>query len=117
MLAVGGGGGGCGGIKHGIGESGSPAVNIIHVTGPKTVNVTIGRGGLGEKGHSVESVSNGLSSRFGNYVSALGGRGCTREDLAYSLVEVRGIRHLRLSKIATGNVSITVYFATFYPVF
>lgn len=108
---MGGGGGGCGGIKQGRGRSGIPVVNIIHVSGPKTVNVSIGGGGLGEKGHSVESVSNGLSTRFGNHVTALGGRGCTREGLGYSLMEARGIRHLRLSEVTTGKTSINVYFA------
>lgn len=100
---MGGGGGGCGGIKQGRGESGNLAINIIHVSGPKTINVSIGRGGLGEKGHSVESVSNGLQSQFGNYVTAPGGRGCTRKVLGYSLVQVRGVRHLQLSKITEGK--------------
>lgn len=108
VLAVGGGGGGCGGIKQGRSRSGNLAVNIIHVSGPKTINVSIGRGGRGEKGHSVESVSNGLPSQFGNYVSVLGGRGCTREDLGYSLMQVRGVRRLQSSKITKGKF-ITYY--------
>lgn len=103
VLAVGGGGGGCGGIKQGRSRSGDPAVNIIHVSGPTTVNVSIGRGGQGAKGHSVESVSTGISSQFGNYVTALGGRGCTRDVLDYSLIQVKGIRHLRSSEITKGN--------------
>lgn len=102
---MGGGGGGCGGIKHGRSRSGNLAVNIIHVSGPETINVSIGRGGLGEKGHSVESVSNGLQSQFGKYVTALGGRGCTGEGLGYSLMQVRGIRHLQSSRITRGNLS------------
>jgi len=82
------------------------AVNIIHVSGPETINVSIGRGGLGEKGHSVESVSNGLQSQFGKYVTALGGRGCTGEVFSdYSLMQVRGIRHLQSSRITRGNLS------------
>ena len=100
---MGGGGGGCGGIKQGRGGSGNLAINIMHVSGPKTINVSIGRGGLGERGHSVESVSNGLQSQFGNYVTALGGRGCTREVLDYPLVQVRGVRHLQSSKITKGK--------------
>ena len=104
---MGGGGGGCGGIKQGRSRSGNPAVNIIHVSGPKTVNVSVGRGGLGEKGHSVESASNGLQSQFGKYVTALGGRGCTREDLSYSLIQVRGVRHLQSSKITKGKSFIS----------
>lgn len=106
VLAVGGGGGGCGGIKQGRGRSGKPAVNIIHVSGPKAMNVSIGRGGQGEKGHSVESISNGLSSLFGDYVIALGGRGCTRESLVSLLRDVKGMRRLMLSKITTGDISI-----------
>ena len=113
MLAVGGGGGGCGGIKQGRGGSGKPSVNIIHVSGPKAVNISIGRGGRGEKGHSVESVSNGLSSWFSDYVIALGGRGCTRENLDSSLKDVKGIRHLRLSKITTGDISIQLCYIKF----
>ena len=100
---MGGGGGGCGGIKQGRGGSGNLVINIMHVSGPKTINVSKGRGGLGERGHSVESVSNGLQSQFGNYVTALGGRGCTREVLDYSLVQVRGVRHLQSSKISKGT--------------
>ena len=105
---MGGGGGGCGGIKQGRSASGNLAVNIIHVSGPKTINVSIGRGGLGEKGHSVESVSNGLQSQFGDYLTALGGRGCTRDVLGYFLMQVRGVRHLQSSKITKGEF-ITYY--------
>ena len=105
---MGGGGGGCGGIKQGRGGGGHLKINIIHVSGPKTINASIGRGGLGEKGHSVESVSNGLQSQFGNHVTALGGSGCTREVLGYSLLQVRGVRHLQSSKITKGKL-ITHY--------
>ena len=101
---MGGGGGGCGGIKQGISRSGDVVVNIVHVSGPAAINVSVGKGGLGAEGHNVESISNGISTHFGKYLTALGGRGCTRNDLGFSLNQLRGVRHLRMSKITKGNL-------------
>ena len=106
VLAVGGGGGGCGGIKQGRGGSGELVVNIIQLSGPRTVNVSVGRGGLGARGHSDESDSDGTSSQFGDYVTATGGRGCTGDLTEHSLMEHRGIRLLRNIDIAKGNIKL-----------
>lgn len=105
VLAVGGGGGGCGGIKQGRGGSGELGVKIIQITGPKTVNVSVGRGGLGARGHTVESDSDGLTSQFGNYVSAAGGQGCRRDLKERSLRTRWGARLLRNSDVIKGNYS------------
>lgn len=103
ILALGGGGGGCGGIKQGRGESGDLVVNVIHISGPRTVNVSVGRGGLGVRGHTADLNSEGMPSQFGDYVIAAGGHGCARNLREYSLMEYRGIRLLRKVDITKGN--------------
>ena len=103
ILALGGGGGGCGGIKQGRGESGDLVVNIIQISGPRTVNVSIGRGGLGERGHTADLNSEGVPSQFGDYVIAAGGHGCARNLKEYSLMEYRGIQFHRKVEITKGN--------------
>lgn len=105
---VGGGGGGCGGIKQGKGGSGAVVVNIMQFTGPKTVNVSVGKGGLGAIGHSVKSGSDGKSSWFGDYVSAAGGRGCTSDMTEISLKKVKGIGLFRCNDITEGNANMTI---------
>ena len=103
ILALGGGGGGCGGIKQGRGESGDLVVNIIQISGPRTVNVSVGRGGLGVRGHTADLNSDGMPSQFGDYVIAAGGHGCARNLREYSLMEYRGIQLLRNVDITKGN--------------
>ena len=105
ILALGGGGGGCGGIKQGRGESGDLVVNIIQISGPRTVNVSVGGGGLGVRGHTADINSEGMPSRFGDYVIAAGGHGCARNLREYSLMEYRGIQLLRNVDITKGNNS------------
>lgn len=113
MLAVGGGGGGCGGIKKGLGRSGDIAVKIVHVSGPAAINVSVGLGGLGAEGHSVKSISNGGSSHFGNYFTVPGGPGCSKGKSEYNLSHLKGIRHLQMTKIAKGNlIAISIKFMT-----
>lgn len=104
VLAVGGGGGGCGGIKQGRGGSGEAVVNIIQLTGPKTVNVSVGKGGQGARGHTVKSDSNGTPSQFGNCLTAAGGQGCTRDLLEQSLMKLRGFRLLRNKYVTKGTL-------------
>ena len=103
ILALGGGGGGCGGIKQGRGESGDLMVNIIQISGPRTVNVSVGRGGLGVRGHTADLNSDGMPSQFGDYVIAAGGHGCARNLWKYSPMEYRGIQLLRKVDITKGN--------------
>ena len=104
-MALGGGGGGCGGIKQGRGESGDLVVDIIQISGPRTVNVSVGRGGLGVRGHTADINSEGMPSRFGDYVIAAGGHGCAMNLREYSLMEYRGIQLLRNVDITKGNNS------------
>ena len=103
ILALGGGGGGCGGIKQGRGESGDLVVNIIQISGPRTVNVSVGGGGLGVRGHTAYLNSEGMPSQFGDYVIAAGGHGCARNLREYSLMDYRGIQLLRKVDITKGN--------------
>ena len=103
ILALGGGGGGCGGIKQGRGESGDLVVNIIQISGPRTVNVSVGGGGLGVRGHTAYLSSEGMPSQFGDYVIAAGGHGCARNLREYSLMDYRGIQLLRKVDITKGN--------------
>lgn len=113
VLAVGGGGGGCGGIMNGLGRSGDVAVKIVHVSGPAAINVSVGLGGLGAEGHSVKSISNGGSSHFGNYFTVPGGPGCSKGKSEYNLSHLKGIRHLQMTKIAKGNlIAISIKFMT-----
>ena len=103
ILAIGGGGGGCGGIKQGKGEGAEPVVNIIKLHGPETFDVIVGQGGKGARGHNEEATSNGMHTRFGTYVKANGGRGCTNDPLVRSFQTLKGIDLFRLSDIANGK--------------
>ena len=102
ILAVGGGGAGCGIMRLGQGKSGEPAIRINVVRGPTTIRVDVGRGGGQAKNDTVKRELRGQPTSFGNYVKAKGGNGCDDEGVMKSVEDLEGIDHFN-SNITQGK--------------
>ena len=95
VLAVGGGGAGCRRTVFAIGQASLPVVDIIHLPGNSSINITVGSGGA--------NLRERTSSQFGKHLESKGGKQCEPDFTSFSLKTIKGMDKFRLSKITKGG--------------